>query len=179
MLVGTLQAREKDRPLVWDSNSNPSFALARPLQPDECLPLAERGSPGGYVPVTQVSSRASCHRGAKGQREGGACLRAFGCSVVPGSYLGMAPPRIQLSLNCTVYEIWESAPGPQGWGFSRPIPAEYRHQHLRGLGVEAHVCSLERLQGIRRLLDVYRHGRMPGCRSQPQATRPADCLMPP
>lgn len=141
LVVGTLQAREKDQPLVLDSNSSPSFALAHPLQPDECLPLAERGSLGGHVPVTQVSSRAPFHGGAKGQREGGACLRAVGCSVVPGSYLGMAPPRIQLSLNCTIYEIWESAPGPQEWGFSRPIPAEYRHQHLQGLGVEARVCS--------------------------------------
>lgn len=166
-------------PWFWTPTLAPPLLGHTPLQPDVCLPLAERGSPGGHVPVTQVSSRAPLHRGAKGQREGGACLRAVGCSEVPGSYLGMAPPRIQLSLNCTIYEIWESAPAPQGWGFSRPIPAECRHQHLRGLGVEAHVCSLGRLQGIRPLLDVYRRGRMPGCRSQPQATRPADCLMPP
>ena len=178
-MVGTLQAREKDQPLVLDSNSSPSFALAHPLQPDECLPLAERGSLGGHVPVTQVSSRAPFHGGAKGQREGGACLRAVGCSVVPGSYLGMAPPRIQLSLNCTIYEIWESAPGPQEWGLLQAHTCRVQASAPSGFGGGGSCVLLERLQGIRRLLDVCRRGRMPGCRSQLQATRPADCLMPP
>ena len=55
-------------------------ALASPLpwhtlpQPEECRAFAERGIPGGHVPVTQVSSRAPIHRGARQRSEGGRSL---------------------------------------------------------------------------------------------------------
>ena len=97
-MVGTLQAREKDQPLVLDSNSSPSFALAHPLQPDECLPLAERGSLGGHVPVTQVSSRAPFHGGAKGQREGYSCQQ-HSVLVASSSYVSLIVSSEDISIS--------------------------------------------------------------------------------
>ena len=93
-MVGTLPAREKGHPHGFGPQLKPLLCPGIPCcSLMSASPLLSGGSLGDTSQSPRYPPEPHFTEGPdKGQREGGACLRAVGCSEVPGVYLGIDSP---------------------------------------------------------------------------------------